>query len=307
MEQWEWLTDPVELEHLLATHDGNAEALSRATGCPVGRIKRRRVKLGIKQISGKGVFEAAFEQITHTSMEQVRLSGDGTVTCDFHIPLTDWGLVDYMVGEAKRLKLTDWLVIAGDLFHMDALNRHDWKQADCKLPGELVDANAAMKLLLQTFDRIVVTLGNHDENAMRTLGYKLKFEHTLSLLLYDLTPDERARVVTTGIDAVMIDTPNGEWRACHTRSYSRQQLTVPAKLADRHRCHIIGAHRHHHAVGHSPSGYWVVEGGGFFDASRTDYLVRYTNDFPKWQNGWTFLVDGHPVCPMLNGPIRIER
>jgi len=218
----------------------------------------------------------------------------GLVLHDVHIPLTNWAHMEYLCEEAKCIKATDWLALPGDFLNQDATSRHQDRQEDAGLEEERAQARRGMKKLRKVFDRIVYSLGNHDIRLVYQLEGKMSFAESIKMFLGD---DE---VEVTGRDYVLIETPEGLYRACHTKSYSRNPLAVPAKLADRHRCHIISGHTHHHAIGKSPSGYWAISNGTAQDYNRTEYLHRWTTDFPVWGLGGTFLIDGVPYCPMLS-------
>ena len=54
----------------------------------------------------------------------LELSGDNwMVTCDWHVPLTDWSLVERMVAVAKKHAITR-LVIAGDFFDQQRFSHY---------------------------------------------------------------------------------------------------------------------------------------------------------------------------------------
>lgn len=218
----------------------------------------------------------------------------GLVLSDLHIPLTDWQFIDYMCEEAKRIKATDWLILAGDTLNQDSTSRYDDKQEDAGLEEERQQGKRGMAKLRRVFDRIIKSRGNHDERFVHTLGNKMSFAASVKMFLSD------DALEVTGRDYILIDSPEGLWRACHTKTYSRLPLSVPAKIADSLRCHVIGGHRHHHAIGKSNSGYWAIENGCGQDYARTEYLHRWTTDHPKWSLGGTFLIDGVPYCPMLS-------
>lgn len=241
--------------------------------------------------------------IHNAGLFTARLHGDGPLTSDWHLPLTSYTLIDAMIRDAEKLGMGKWLVIAGDLFHQDAMSDHWPKQETAGFEHEMKVANRVMLRLLRHFDVVVVTRGNHDEKVEKRLQYAVRFERTVRMILHELTEAQQKRLVVSETDAVMIDTDEGPWRACHSRSYSRVQLSVPARLADRHRCNIASGHRHHTALGFSPSGYRVAELGGMFDEARTEYLQRWTTDFPKWQPSYMLLRNGRILCPALSGPV----
>lgn len=294
-----WYDDPKQLVARLR-EAGTFRALAEAADAPSRWTLQRRYKRLVDDALGEGgpVWP---EPIRKPLVEnELRLEGDGAITADWHIPICDYELAQRFCDDADRLGKTRYLVVAGDFWNMDALSDYAPKQSDAGFPVEIQHGQAVMQLLLDVFDKIYVTLGNHDERVLKKLGYKLRFEHCVKMLLPDLSASEQARIETTGRDYVIIDTDEGPWRVCHTKSYARTPLTTPAKLADIYQMHVAGAHRHHHAIGTSAAGFQVLELGGMFDASRTAYLDRYTNAFPKWAPGYSFLIGGRPYCPNLH-------
>lgn len=228
------------------------------------------------------------------------VGGSGTVASDWHLPLTSKFHVMHLIEQARKNKATDWLAIPGDWWNFDAISDYYPKQSDHTLMGEIQSGRKLMKLLFSVFDRIVVALGNHDERYMKKLGFSILFEQSMELCFGDMPEGLRSRLEFTGLDSIIIATEDGPVLTCHTRQYSKNQLVVPAQIADIERCHVIAGHRHHHAVGFSPSGYRVGESGGLFDSERTYYIRRYKSSHPKFQPGY-FIIrqNGEWLAPML--------
>lgn len=225
--------------------------------------------------------------------------GNGVVASDWHLPIVSEASIRHLITTAKRMKATDWLAIPGDWFNFDALSDYMPKQDDHDLSTEILISRKLMRILLRTFDRIIVALGNHDVRIMRALGFKMKFEQSMALCFGELPFEFGDRLEFTGRDYILNDTSEGLWRFCHTNQYSKNQLIVPSQIADINQQHVAAGHRHHHSIGLSPSGLWVVELGGLFDHNRTAYLKRWSSSHPHWQNGYMVLRDGVPYLPML--------
>lgn len=232
-------------------------------------------------------------------MTEIVLHGGGTIAADWHIPATNWRTVEHMVEQAIRYDLTRYLGIPGDLFNFDSLSDYHPKQKSASLEHEFERASQVMDMLLDVFDEVVITKGNHDVRLLKALGWNMRFSHSIKMVL-DVDKDKLDRVKVTGRDYFLVETPSGLWRACHTRQYSRQQLSVPSQIADIHQQHVAAAHRHHASIGRSPSGKWVVELGGMHDQDVTEYLMQYTTTYPKWAPSYLLLSDdGEPYMPML--------
>lgn len=255
--------------------------------------------------------EAQWQQITDEERskehdpfglgEVITVDGDGPVTSDWHLPLTNFAEAGRMVAHAERLGMGKWLGIAGDFFHNDALSFHNPKQNNANFDRQTNLANRCILRLLGSFDRIIIARGNHDEKLEVRMEHAASFERTVRMMLHELSDNQRKRLVITNRDHFIVNTDEGPWRVCHTRTYSKVQLSYPAKLADVHRMNVAAAHRHHCALGFSPSGYRIAELGGLFDTAATDYLHKWSTDHPKWQGGYMLLKDGRMICPALTG------
>jgi len=216
--------------------------------------------------------------------------GPGSVTADWHHPLCDYDLVNEFLIHAEDIGATNWLVVAGDWFNIDALSAFDFKdERNANMERELFGSNETMSRVLQVFDRVYLSWGNHDARVHKALGYKVSFKRAMRMMFADLDNDLMEKVVLSNLDHQYIDTPNGRYTVCHPKTYNSMPLSTARKLAGKELTHIITGHSHHTAIGHDPSGSFVcAEIGGFFDAAKTAYLQR-TTTFPKWQNGYGFI------------------
>lgn len=236
--------------------------------------------------------------------DELRLEGDGIVAPDWHLPLTNYELLMRMCEFADKHGLTGYLSVPGDALNQDATSQYNPKQADAGLDLEFRMANKTFGCVLDVFDTVALSAGNHDRRFAAQLGFKIRFDNAMKMILHQIPPDKLERLKVVGNDHMMIDTDNGEWRACHTASYSKNPLTVPRELCDIHSTHVIGAHRHHAAIGYSKGGYIAVEGGGLFDKDKTAYLRKDSTTFPHWQNDFVVLRGGFPTLPVLSGLVK---
>lgn len=216
--------------------------------------------------------------------------GPGAVTADWHHPLADYDLINAFLDHAESIGATNWLVVAGDWFNIDALSAFDFKDdANAGLTKELYASNLVMDRVLQVFDKVFLSWGNHDARVHKALGYKVPFATAMRMMFTELDRKLLDRIELSNLDHLHIDTPAGRFTVCHPKTYSTQPLTTARKLAAKELSHIITGHSHHTAIGHDVSGEFVcAEIGGFFDADKTAYLQR-TTTFPKWQNGYGFI------------------
>jgi hypothetical protein len=215
--------------------------------------------------------------------------GAGAVTADWHLPLTDFALVNTFIEHARDIKATNWLLIDGDWFNLDSLSVFDFKQESAGLPAELYASSCTMTTLLETFDEVYLSWGNHDARVHRALGYKVPFSTAMRMMFHDVDPKLMDRIKLSNLDHQIVDTPRGPYFVAHPKSYTSVPLSGARRLASVKLMNVITGHSHHTAIGHDPSGkFTVAEIGGFFNREATQYLQRSTN-YPNWQNGYGFI------------------
>lgn len=216
--------------------------------------------------------------------------GGGAVTADWHLPLTNWGLINTFIDHARDVGATNWLVAAGDIFNMDALSDFDFKQEQGGgLPDEVFAGNRVIGTMLETFDRIIISWGNHDARIHKALRYKVDFATAMKMMLHELSEEQMSRIEFSNLDHVYVETPNGDYRINHPKQYSATPLTQARKMASKYLCHVLNGHSHHSALGYDVSGKYICgELGGFIDPTKTQYLQRSTS-FTEWQPGYSFI------------------
>jgi hypothetical protein len=216
----------------------------------------------------------------------VAKQGAGCVTADWHHPLADYELINTFLDHAVDVGATNWLIIAGDWFNIDALSAFDYKQEEAGMAQELYGSTLTMERVLTVFDNVYLSWGNHDARVHRALGYKVPFAQAMRMMFADLDNDLMERVFLSNLDNITVDTPNGPYAVVHPKNYSQAPLAGSRKLASKYLSHVLTGHSHHTAIGHDPSGKFVCgELGGFFDIAKTGYLQR-TTTFPNWQQGY---------------------
>jgi hypothetical protein len=278
---------------------GNATDIARATGIPA-RTLRRHVKRYKEQTAARRALEMEETCPISPLLNEVRIRGRGVVSSDWHLPLTSYENVARLIEGAIARGAIDWCAIVGDYFNLDAMSRFEEKQDDAGFELEIRQASKLLRILLDVFGFVIITKGNHDWRFLGRMGFKLKFERSIRMLLPDISDEEMERIKVTSLDYVIVESEDeDDWRCAHTNQYSKIPLSVPRELCDIHRCNVAAAHRHHHGITTSKGGFLAVELGGLFDASKTAYLRSYTNTFPHWTPGWMELHEGRPYLPLL--------
>lgn len=259
-------------------------------GVSEASVRRGLRKAGFKPHLLPGYARAQLDVVLEKPlMIDVRDSGPGAVTADWHLPLANYDLINSFMDHAIDIGATNWLLVAGDWFNIDALSAFEYKQDAASLPQEIYASNETMSRLLEVFDTVYLSWGNHDARVHKALGYKVSFARAMRMMFADLDKKLFDRIKLSNLDNVKILTPNGPYTVCHPKTYNSVPLVTARKLASKEMTHIITGHSHHTAIGHDVSGKFVcAEIGGFFDEAKTGYLQR-TTTFPRWQNGWGFI------------------
>lgn len=227
--------------------------------------------------------------------------GNAIISADYHVPLHDPDLINKMIEVARKHEIKQ-LIIAGDFWNMDTFSTFLPEQPEAAWPIEHREGIRVMRTLLNTFDEVDFTWGNHDFRLVRKLGYKKSYKECMDWTFQVLTDEEKAKIRISDLD-YMNYYPTGvegrKFRVCHPSNYSSVPLAVPKKLAPKYNCSIMSAHSHHFSLGVAPNGYdLMIELGGFFDKKRTEYIQR-TNDNHEWTQGFVMLKEG---IPTLFGP-----
>lgn len=220
--------------------------------------------------------------------------GPAMVSADWHFPLFKPELGNDLLRTAEQNNIKT-LVVAGDLFNMDALSRFEPKQEEADLWNEIQVTKGAIEVMLKVFDRILYIRGNHDERLIKALGYKLQFKQSIELLFGALGVELLDRITFSNQDHLWVKPypsapSNLSWRICHPSSgYTQVPLSKARLLADKYDANIIAAHSHHFALGWDRSGKKIVaEAGGLFDKEKTGYLSD-TTSYPVWVPGYLWL------------------
>jgi len=214
---------------------------------------------------------------------------------DLELPYADYDLVNKMFMVAETLARPRYLVIAGDMFHMDAFSM--WPKShngQASFDQELKAAQAIIKRAAEVFDEIHILTGNHERRLLyRTLG-ELYPEH-LALML--------------GADSLYfyihswctLETKNGPWRITHQKEYAKASQTIGVTLAHKYQINVITHHRHRASVGFDTSGnFIVIDNGCMADENKCQYRGLLDTTYPIWNKGFVVFQDGVAVLCSTN-------
>ena len=228
--------------------------------------------------------------------EPMHLSGDNwMVTCDWHVPQTDWSLVQHMVAVAKKHSIRR-MVIAGDFFDQNQFSQFANVLPPTPWAVERDAAHLIMDYLLGWFDEIDIVMGNHDRRLIRWADAALDIKDLwgefitsprVHISQYGWCTIQTSRTRDNGLPLI--------WRATHPKNYGKQRGVVSSQLADLEDCSIISGHEHHTAQGASLSGrHWWMALGGLYDVNKIAYAKLTDSLSTRMSPSFGMLLGGYP-------------
>jgi len=228
--------------------------------------------------------------------EPMRLSGDNwMVTCDWHVPQTDWSLVQHMVAVAKKHSIKR-MVIAGDFFDQNQFSQFANVLPPTPWAVERDAAHLIMDYLLGWFDEIVITMGNHDRRLTRWADAALDLKDIWG----DIVNSPKVHVSQYGWCTIQTSRTRDNglplvWRATHPKNYSQIRGKVGNNLADLYDASVITSHEHHTALGKSKSGrHWYMSLGGLCDPAKIVYTQLDDGLSTRMAPSFGMLLGGFP-------------
>jgi hypothetical protein len=225
-----------------------------------------------------------------------------TVIGDLHVPLTDWSLLAEVCNTSRQFGI-ERLIIAGDLYNMDAFSSHSAVSPFTPFEMECEAAEYAIDLALQTFKQIWVFMGNHDEWFLRKIEGKLAAGRVAETFLGWLRGDRGGAVRWSTLAYCRVRSPAGPWLICHPNQYRAVRGSTVAEIALLEHCHVVGHHEHHLAKTVDKSGRYVAVANGMLaDSRKMGYVARYKGTRPRMVQGYTIIDEGG-VAHVYGGPV----
>lgn len=235
------------------------------------------------------------EFVTPPLDRPIEIIGKVGIAADWHIPLCDYAYANQMIEHFVDLGITT-LCIPGDLMNLDSLSQYEPKQSSASLEREVYETQKVIDRLLDTFERVCYSKGNHDYRIAKKLGYNVPFKQAVNFLFTDIDPEKKKRLEISNLDYQWVRPYEGasnyeSWYVCHPVSYSSLPMSVARELAGKLGSNVLTAHSHHCAVGYAKNGHHVVgELGGLHDKTVTAYLQE-TTKFSSWAQGYAYIDD----------------
>ena len=266
--------------------------IARMLRIPMGQV--RYVLLEHNQRIGGDISQMLDKiDIGHTP---VNLSGDNwMITCDWHVPQTDWTLVERMVAVAKKHNIRR-MVIAGDFFDQGQFSRYASVIPPTPWAVERDAAHLIMDYLLGWFDEIDIVMGNHDRRLTRWADAALDLKDIWG----DIVTDRRVHITQFGWCTITTSRTLDDgrplvWRATHPKNYSQIRGKIGGDIADMYDMSVISGHEHHTAIVKSRSGrHWAMSLGGLYDPAKIVYTQLDDGLSTKMSPSFGMLLDGYP-------------
>lgn len=214
------------------------------------------------------------------------------VTGDWHVPTSNWQYLETMCefGGRHMRKGSRRLALVGDLFNFDVLSSYDHVLPTVGVAHELNAAEAVLDYVMDVFDEVYFTMGNHDQRFTKLMAGTFGVERLSRLFVKHI---ESGRFKAT--DLRQMETVSGgiHWRLTHQRNYSRNKGIVAAQLCLKYQTNVITHHQHHSSLGRDVyNRYTWVDNGMMADYEKMPYVMEADSISPVMCTAFTFLRNG---------------
>jgi len=225
----------------------------------------------------------------------LELQGDFISVSDVHVPFWKIELFERLFSVARKFKIK-LLIINGDFLNMDAFSR--WPTANKgrdHMETEFTKADYVLGKCLKVFDKIVITMGNHEERLFKSLLGQINPERFFKMLHTEISttkhPKKNAKVQVSDYPYCIV---NGKWLVGHPAGFSGRGGSMPADIADKYEMNVILGHNHQYGVQMSLSGkYQGIDQGMGADGLKVEYSQKSLNKYRTWQNGFTMVKNNY--------------
>ena len=234
-----------------------------------------------------------------------KVFGDWLILPDPHIPFHHTGVLEQALRDAVLLGVRN-LCIPGDLIHADMLSKWVGAAKQIAPSEELVACGRVLGAFEQLFDRIEITVGNHDQRFEKSIARWSETKsgrQALDMVSRILGVDDDAESVSDGVFAHFFGSPkvkmhtlpdieiNGTWLALHPGSCSRVSPQNERKMAEKMRKCVVAGHSHLFGVGFDASGTDIAANiGHTSDRDKYRYIREKPTTFPMTQLGYAFIL-----------------
>lgn len=215
---------------------------------------------------------------------------DFMVVGDIQLPTTDYdfAMLPALIAK-KHLRKPRRLILAGDVYNMDAWSKYSSIIPTPSWEQERESARNLLTIYAQTFDEMWMISGNHERRILE----KLDGQYDINDVLAASIPS--GKVKATALDRCKVKTSNGVYTVLHGDNYSKKSLNNADEFAQKFQTHIISHHEHHAAIGMDRfDRYYILNNGGLFDQKKMSYVQLKSNTCANMSNAFTMVKNGYP-------------
>ncbi len=217
------------------------------------------------------------------------------ITGDYQLPAGAYDYIALMCAYAKKyLPEGDRnLIIAGDLFNVDALSK--WKNI-VKPPDWQTEVEVftyTIYLIFEVFDTVVFMPGNHEHRWLKHMKGEVTFREMMIGALKDVP--NVPKVIFTPVDRLIIKNANphakADWLVCHMGNYALNVLKAADEMTWAHEKNIIGHHEHHWGGAINRYGrYEIINNGTMCNPDGLVYKAIVTDKHASFELGFVHLL-----------------
>lgn len=222
------------------------------------------------------------------SEELLQIRGDCALTSDWHAPYFSMKWLKRLLCVCTKLEIHQ-LAIVGDLADMKWISHYLKHDLRTSAEQELRIIHSLIQVLLQCFDRVYWSKGNHEDRLLEGLGN----QNILPILAELMAKGQAGELITTKAPTIFL---NDTWRLDHPKTYSRDAARVASQVAAIFHKNVACAHGHFMGYKHDISGDFVgIDLGGMFDIEKQEYLyMTGATTHPRWNPGFWIYRNGKP-------------
>lgn len=205
------------------------------------------------------------------------------VIADIHAPYQNTTLLTAAIDLAISAGVSG-VDIAGDLHDFNSLSSLSKGETTTAAETDIRHSRQILTVLANTFERIRIVSGNHDEYWIKKRG------GTFQDLIYQevLQGKYSDQVQATDYDYMLL---GKTWLVGHLSNYDETPGLLAAKIADIFDRNVIVGHDHVFGFQRSKKAYLGVSTGAMLTPDRFWYKLRRLNTFPPFGLGFSLIIN----------------
>lgn len=205
---------------------------------------------------------------------------------DLHAPYQNSILLQKAIDLALSAGITQ-IDIAGDLHDFNSLSPLNKNEPTTPTDVDIRHSRQILTVLAQSFDKIYITPGNHDEYWVKKKGGTFQ-----DLIYSEVLQGKYANQITvTNYDYLL---RGDSWLIGHLSSYDEDAGKLAARISDLTDRNVAVGHDHIRGHKYGEKGYIGISIGAMLTPDRFWYKQRRLNTFPPFELGFILLIDEKP-------------